>query len=43
MPQLDLVFEHAPVNCIENLFTNFSKNVVSIVSFSVTTDVVPYF
>ena len=36
MPQLDLVFEHAPVNRIENLLTDFSKNVVSIVPFSVT-------
>ena len=32
----------APVNLIENVLTDFLKNLVSKVPFSISTDVVPY-
>ena len=33
----------ASINLIENVLIDFSKNVLSAMSFSFTTDVVPYF
>ena len=45
MSELHLAFGlvTARVNLIKNVITDFSKNEVSTVPFSVTTDVVPYF